>query len=211
MVDSTRVLSASLLRFDLRQTSGTPVEDWKLELRSGSASLRNVVGASSLLRTLDVEPTDEEIAAMIRGGAVSFRLQGENREGIVGEASGSIPVEVIYRREESPMEESAGSISTPILFGYNSAELTPEAIEALEGLRRRIPTGFTLRIIGYADDLGGSEYNRALSRRRAEAVAARFPDADTTIVAAGEVNAASIDATPEGRYYARTVRIRIEN
>ena len=210
-VDSVRTLSATPLRFVLRQTSGWPVDDWKLQLRAGDRSLRNVVGASSLIRTLEIEPSDEEIASMVQAEEVRYELSGFNREGASGDTSGTIEVRVRYHREEGARLENARDISTPILFAYNSAELTPEAIRSLQSLRRRIPDAATLRIIGYADDLGGSEYNRNLSRRRAEAVAALFPEVDTTVVAAGEIDSTTTDQTPEARYYARTVRIEVES
>lgn len=210
-VDSVRTLSSTPLQFVLRQISGRPVDDWRLQLRAGDRSLRNIVGASSLIRTLDIEPTDEEIASMVQAKEVRYELSGFNREGAEGDTSGTIEVRVRYRREEGARLENARDISTPILFAYNSAELSPEAVRSLQSLRERIPDAATLRIIGYADDLGGSEYNRNLSRRRAEAVAALFPEVDTTVVAAGEVDSTTTDQTPEARYYARTVRIEVES
>lgn len=215
LVDSVRLLEATPLQFRPRQTSGEPVGNWRLDLQVDGRSLRNVVGSSRLPNRVDVEPTPEEITTMLSGDRLSWRLTGRNGEGMADTLDGSLPIVVRRSGEERPMldggNRSDGNrwLSTPILFGYNSAEITAEAREILEAFRRRIPSGAILRITGYADDLGGSDYNRLLSRRRAEAVAALFPEADTTIIAAGEVPQQKGDPTPEARYYARTVRIEL--
>lgn len=59
-------------------------------------------------------------------------------------------------------------------FLFDSMELTPESRrmlpEVLETVRERLPTEVT--VFGYADAVGTSEYNLALSAERARAVAA---------------------------------------
>ena len=59
-----------------------------------------------------------------------------------------------------------------IYFAFDSDNLTPEAKSALKELmeewkqRREL----TLYLEGHADEIGGDDYNMALSRRRAESV-----------------------------------------
>ena len=64
--------------------------------------------------------------------------------------------------------------SAPILFEYNSAELTPTARQQLDELASALQSDklsqYAFRVEGYTDATGGEEYNKALSERRAEAV-----------------------------------------
>ena len=59
-------------------------------------------------------------------------------------------------------------------FANNGAELSPEgaeAVKAVAGQLKAYPGAYTLMISGHTSSLGGSAYNHALSKRRAEAVA----------------------------------------
>ena len=77
---------------------------------------------------------------------------------------------------QSPFDNPGRPLAGPLFvsFGFNAAELSPEARENLAGLRdvySRIGSEApTLTIIGHADRSGSAEYNLELSRRRAEAV-----------------------------------------
>ena len=60
-------------------------------------------------------------------------------------------------------------------FGFDSAELTPQAITVLDSLGQaltsRTLTLYRFRLVGHTDAKGSEAYNVALSQRRAEAVA----------------------------------------
>ncbi|MEJ0017404.1 MAG: OmpA family protein [Acetobacteraceae bacterium] len=70
---------------------------------------------------------------------------------------------------------AAPAVSLNILFASGSAELTPEAIQTLNDLGRALsdPTlaSFRFRLEGHTDTVGGRDYNKALSDRRAITVA----------------------------------------
>lgn len=64
-------------------------------------------------------------------------------------------------------------LAADVLFAFNSAELTPQADAALRRtaeLAARSGAG-RIQVVGHTDALGDDAYNRALSLRRAEAVA----------------------------------------
>ena len=63
------------------------------------------------------------------------------------------------------------TLAQPIYFGYDRAELTPEAMRTLDAkiaLLREDPS-LRLSISGHADERGSDEYNLALGMRRATA------------------------------------------
>lgn len=70
--------------------------------------------------------------------------------------------------------ESAPAISMNIQFRTNSAELTPAAVQTLDRLGHVLSDqsfpSYRFRIEGHTDTVGGSDFNRSLSERRAQAV-----------------------------------------
>jgi OOP family OmpA-OmpF porin len=74
----------------------------------------------------------------------------------------------------SASSSSAPSVSLTVNFANGSADLTPDAIKALDTLGQALSSqdlaGYKFRIEGHTDTVGSAGYNRELSERRAEAV-----------------------------------------
>ena len=72
------------------------------------------------------------------------------------------------------VEDKAPSINLRVSFGYDSAEILPEAVTLLDALVTALkdPRFATTKfeIGGYTDAKGSDDYNMALSARRADAV-----------------------------------------
>jgi len=66
------------------------------------------------------------------------------------------------------------SLSTDVLFGFNKAELTPAGEQKLDELARSAQGANVEKVVltGHADRIGSEEYNKELSEKRAQAVAA---------------------------------------
>jgi outer membrane protein OmpA-like peptidoglycan-associated protein len=71
-----------------------------------------------------------------------------------------------------------GSFDQPIMFAFNSAELTPEARRQLDKVAEALSNpriaSSSIIIHGHTDAVGGAEYNRTLSQQRAEATRQYF-------------------------------------
>jgi outer membrane protein OmpA-like peptidoglycan-associated protein len=72
--------------------------------------------------------------------------------------------------------EAAPSVSLTIDFATNSADLTPDAVHALDQLGKALSSAtlahYRFRIEGHTDTVGSPAANQALSEQRAQAVAA---------------------------------------
>ena len=65
------------------------------------------------------------------------------------------------------------SISLPVRFGFDSAEIVDSARPQLDALAagiKMLPPGQTVVVEGHTDAVGSGEYNKQLSQRRAAAV-----------------------------------------
>jgi OmpA-OmpF porin, OOP family len=114
------------------------------------------------------------------------------------------------------------AVPADVLFAFGSATVRPEGRRALVRLARSVATGsVTLRVVGHTDGVGAAAANRALSRRRAQAVAdvlrPGLPDG-VRIVAAGrgeddpvaEETTRAGEDDPDGRARNRRVELRVE-
>lgn len=104
-----------------------------------------------------------------------------------------------------------------VLFAFDSAELTPEAQNQLQGLLAKLQGADVQRIkvVGHTDSQGADEYNQKLSERRASSVVAFLlnqglaPD-KLTSQGKGESEPVADNATEEGQAQNRRVELHIQ-
>jgi outer membrane protein OmpA-like peptidoglycan-associated protein len=72
----------------------------------------------------------------------------------------------------APLPEQPLRLSADALFGFDSAVLSAEGQQAVQGILAQVreAAGAVDRVTGYTDRIGSASYNQALSQRRAEAV-----------------------------------------
>jgi OOP family OmpA-OmpF porin len=91
----------------------------------------------------------------------------------IGQPPASAPATATASAPNAPAP--APAVSLNVLFATGSADLTPEAIQTLDDLGRALTdpalTAYRFRVEGHTDTVGGRDYNKALSDRRAVAVA----------------------------------------
>ena len=115
----------------------------------------------------------------------------------------------------APLVEVFGEAA---LFDFDKAELTSDGQVRLQAYRIEAEADFNradkIKITGYTDNVGATEYNHKLSLQRAEAVRDYLVsigvDANKTEVnAGGEANPIADNATKEGRAKNRRVEIEV--
>ncbi|MCC2315787.1 OmpA family protein [Cellulomonas xiejunii] len=126
-------------------------------------------------------------------------------------------------REKSVRElarESQGvtTLTSDLLFGFDSAELAPGASAAIGELGAALPQGAAVAVDGHTDGLGGDGVNVPLSQARAQAVAdalaAARPDLVLTVTGHGSANPVAEETSdgrddPSGRALNRRVEVRV--
>jgi outer membrane protein OmpA-like peptidoglycan-associated protein len=114
---------------------------------------------------------------------------------------------------------SVASVSLSVRFATDSAELTPQAMAILDELGRALTSQelaqYRFRIEGHTDTVGSPGYNKTLSQRRADTVAAYLaqkyavPSARLEPVGLGEEGLAV--ATPPQTDNAQNRRVKVVN
>ncbi len=119
----------------------------------------------------------------------------------------------------SPLQQEV-TLSSSVLFGYDSAVLTDEARQALDEYAESIKPHFgrikNITIIGHTDGIASQKYNQKLSEQRARAVAdylesiEGIPDTDIEAIGRGKLDPVDTNETEEGRANNRRVVISLE-
>ncbi|MGD9556006.1 MAG: OmpA family protein [Mangrovibacterium sp.] len=103
-----------------------------------------------------------------------------------------------------------------IYFDFNSSKIGKESAGAINALRTYLEqnTGATVKLQGYADELGTEEYNKRLSQRRADAVAKVLVESgidQSRVTAEGKGEDITVDEnSPNARRLARRVTFAIQ-
>jgi OOP family OmpA-OmpF porin len=106
---------------------------------------------------------------------------------------------------------------TAVHFGFNKADLTKKAKEALDKLANEVPNtkGYILALEGNTDSVGSADYNYQLSQRRAQAVIQymasehSIPAHKIYVIGLGKDKPTAKNNTAEGRAENRRVEVRL--
>jgi OmpA-OmpF porin, OOP family len=106
---------------------------------------------------------------------------------------------------------------TSVLFGFNKDNLTKDAKAALDQIATNVSStkGYILAVEGGTDSVGGSDYNYALSQRRANAVIQYLasehsvPAYKIYLIGLGKDKPVDSNKTREGRAKNRRVDVRL--
>ncbi len=188
-------------------------------------------GCANLSRTETGAATGAGAGAVI-GGVIGSQYGGTAQGAIIGAAVGGTAGAIIGQqmdRQARELEEElegarvdrvgegiAIAFDSAILFGFDSAELSPAARESLgnlaESLQRYPNTDIT--VIGHTDNVGAASYNQGLSQRRAESASAYLASqgisrSRLTTVGRGFDEPIASNDTAAGRQENRRVEITI--
>ncbi len=122
-------------------------------------------------------------------------------------------------RLAAPAPGTGWSINLTLQFETGSAWLTPEAIRSLDVLGRALTSpdlsGYRFRVVGHTDAVGSAAVNKALSVRRAAAVAAylehKFDIPATRLETIGMGDTEMLVPTPPQTADPRNRRVQITN
>ncbi|WP_380163919.1 OmpA family protein [Jannaschia sp. R86511] len=121
-----------------------------------------------------------------------------------------------FSREAEAGEQVTIDIAADVLFAFDSADLSQEAVARLDELAQELlerAAPGELAIVGHTDDNGPDDYNQELSQRRAQSVADVLQPAladaelDLVVEGRGEAEPVADNSTEEGQQLNRRVTV----
>lgn len=121
-------------------------------------------------------------------------------------------------RELAHEADGVTTLTSDLLFGFDSAQLAPGAAAKIAELAGGLPQGAAVGVDGHTDGLGGDAVNVPLSQARAQAVAdaltAARPDLALTVTGHGSSRPVAQETAegrddPSGRALNRRVEVRV--
>ena len=213
IADTTRTITSPGFQFQNSIRAEAGVAGWEISADINGRQIRRLRGQLQPPATLNEQFTPEELARLAEGGkAIGYSMTVSDSAGqTISTDAGTLPVEVNRAsREEAGEGATLQELGEVVVFDFNSARLRTEGRLALARLRERLPKGASIAIRGYADETGDPAVNMRLSTARARAVAAEFRDFTVTIEEPQSSVTLFPNDTPEGRFYSRTVRVRLQ-
>lgn len=141
---------------------------WRLAIAlSLAATVQATVAQTVMVYDDQHQPTPQEVAEILfRGASEATKLRGQ------APINGRSPFALL---EQTPTTKAtdASAVSVPVHFDFDSAALTPKAMQQLDVIAEGIRlTEGTVKVVveGHTDAKGSVAYNENLSYRRAAAV-----------------------------------------
>lgn len=135
--------------------------------------------------------------------------------GVFWVVNGELPPVLDPERSDVKAQLADFSVSTDLLFAYNSAQLEADAVQRLDAIAAYLadhPT-YPIVVAGHADSTGEPDYNLALSQARAEAVVLYLVTSGVAnpleSIGYGDTEPIATNATEEGRAANRRVTFEI--
>nr|WP_249172610.1 OmpA family protein [Burkholderia dolosa] len=198
--------------------SGPTFNAYELQPRNGVRTFQvdchGILSSEKTCMKVATRMCDKEPVRVV-DSAAPFR-DGADPRSLVFQC-GAAPAPAAAPVPAAPAAVEKVSLTGDAYFATDSATLTPAARAALDKLLNRQGDRHFSRIevTGYTDAVGSDAYNVALSRRRADAVAAylreRGLNADSFVATGkGKANPVASNATAEGRASNRRVEIALQ-
>jgi outer membrane protein OmpA-like peptidoglycan-associated protein len=182
------ILQNKRFMLQVRDNAALPPEyRWKLNARRTSAPRTNV--------------------------PLEFTLQASDDAGREGEAFTQIPVELktVQEKRSKRIQDKEIDEYRLINFAFEKAEISPELERILqENIRPNIKAESQVFVRGFTDKSGNDAVNQRISEARAEAVSTAIGLGKRTAKGLGSSIVRYPNDVPEGRFYARTVEVRVE-
>jgi len=137
-----------------------------------------------------------------------------DNDGNDDKATGAIPVELvtIQKKRAERRGDKELDVYRLINFNFEQASATDDHKRIItQFIRPNLKPDSRLEITGYTDAFtGDGQTNLTLSQRRADAIAAEIGTGQRITKGLGSRVQLYPNTTPEGRFYSRTVELRVE-
>ncbi len=209
--DTIRRTLPEAIRFRPSIDPRVPIKEWRLFVARRGVITAGFKDGDPIPATVDWR-LNGRTGVIPRGTTeLSYLLAvSDTNNAVVPSATKRIPVSERRLDEKGTQTDSRVDRYSMILFGFDSAELTPEHRAMVDEVKKSITPSSTVSVTGYTDRTGTDAYNQGLSERRAVSVARELGLPSNVARGLGEALPLYDNNTPEGRFYSRTVEVTVE-
>jgi outer membrane protein OmpA-like peptidoglycan-associated protein len=216
LADTLRQSNPPTVRFFPEIKSEAGVSKWTVTAKQGSGSGDNNMireGKDNLPKTIDWEIAGISALTPREKLPIDYQIKAVDVMGKQYESKiHSIPFDLVTissKREQGIKDKIIENFSL-ILFDFDKSDIIGTNKQIVEFLKKRIKKESTIEIKGYSDRTGDDVYNKRLSEKRAGSVKNAIGSKEAIVIGIGEDKLLYDNTLPEGRFYCRTVDIRIE-
>lgn len=205
--DTLRTVNTPDVVFKPTIFSDTAITTWTMTCSANGTIISSQHGTGTPPSTVRIQ-----IPEGLRDGTVDVTMSVDNAGGRHREAEAHIPIVVQTLAMKAQKRQGLKRVDEYglILFAFGKASLEGPNARILDMVRARIEPSSTVIVRGHADRTGSAEVNLRITQDRAEAVAASLGHPRVDARGMGQRNMIYTNDLPEGRYYNRTVRVRVE-
>jgi OmpA-OmpF porin, OOP family len=204
-------------------TAGCTTKNYVRQQTQPIIDKTNTLDDLTAKNTRDIRDVDSRAQQGIQGAnekatqadakAVDARGRADQAQTLASQAQGKAEA---LATQVANLDNYRPVVETSVHFGFDKANLTKKAKEALDQLLAEVPNtkGYLLVVEGNTDSVGSAGYNYHLSERRAEAVVQylsekNIPAHKIYVIGLGKDKSTAENKTAEGRAENRRVEVRL--
>ncbi len=213
--DTMRVTTPSSLTFRFNTVAQAGLAKWAFKANQGGRSLKRVAALGAPDSVLVWNLNTDQSSIPRTEGALGYTLDVLDNGEQPSQATGSVPVELVSvqkKRRRSGNDREVG-IYRILTLERELPDLSRDNLRLIDEYVKPTMTAESMvTVVGYTDMLGMFKANQQIAEKRAQEAAKRLAGVITKITATGIGSTIQLypNTTPEGRFYSRSLEIRVE-
>lgn len=199
------------LRFYIDLRTRSTEYEWELQVFQGEKLLFSRTGNDKPPQCIEWELDKDRYKVPRGSGSVYYRFIAKDNENVIANLKEDIKFDVqnIETKRLNNLEDKKIDNYSLILYQYNSSNLTKENESIADFIKGNLTDRSTIYITGFTDEIGDGEYNMELSEKRARKLK-EILSSNAFERGLGKEVQLHDNKLPEGRFYNRTVKVRVE-
>lgn len=211
--DTSRTVDPPMVRFMPEVKSEAGLANWKITAKQGERVLKEISSSGDIPDKLDWQINREKKTTPTNGQPITYTVYVKDKNG--QEFTSEIrELKVKYLTIREKLGDMAGTTLVErynlILFDLDRSEVKGNNKKIVDFIKSRIKKDSKVEITGYTDKLGNPQYNLKLSEARATSTAKALKMPGVATKGVGGEFPLFDNSLPEGRFYCRTVEVKIE-
>jgi outer membrane protein OmpA-like peptidoglycan-associated protein len=210
--DTLRTANPPAVLITLPVKSQGTVTTWHVRARQGSVVLLDSAAPGEPPASIEWRPATPPSNPPETEEPIVVDFEVSNAQGRTIVRADTLACEQVTLRKKLERRQGNKRVDeyNLILFAFGKSALEASNKRIVELIRRRIEPASTVLVRGHADRTGTAAVNDPLTQQRAEVVAAELNHPGTDAKGLGQRDMIYDNDLPEGRFYNRTVRVRVE-